>query len=90
LTVGALEPLGIYSGPEMLYTYPNGDVCYIVSVMWICRDFSGEMLEETDETAALGWFDLADLPAGISPPSRRPLRDLLEKLKNQERGRKLG
>jgi len=75
LVAGRLELLGVYSGDEMMFTYPNGDEVYIVGVTYVCGDFRGEPAAETDETLELRWFDLRELPDGITPPDVRPLRD---------------
>ena len=41
LLPGKLEFLGIYSGPEMDYVYPNGDQVSIIGMYFTCTDFSG-------------------------------------------------
>jgi 8-oxo-dGTP pyrophosphatase MutT (NUDIX family) len=42
-----LELLGLFSGEDMRYTYPNGDKVSIIGINYICSDFSGELLSET-------------------------------------------
>ncbi|MCL2409758.1 MAG: NUDIX hydrolase [Oscillospiraceae bacterium] len=78
LVANSLELLGVFSGEDMLYTYPNGDEVYIVSIVYVCNDFSGELLPETDETLELRWFDLDNIPNDIGPPDRRPLKAFVE------------
>lgn len=73
--------MGIYSGEDMLYTYPNGDQVYIVGTYWICTQFAGEEKIDYSEVSALQWFDLDNLPEKISPPSQRPLCDFVSKMK---------
>ncbi len=73
LTANALTLLGVFSGEDMLYTYPNGDKVSIVGIYYVCNDFSGEMLKVTDETVDLQWFDIDHLPKNISHPDKRPL-----------------
>lgn len=73
LVAGKLSLLGVFTGKEMLYTYPNGDQAYIIGISYICEDFSGELLAETNETAELRWFDVNRLPEEISPPVRKPM-----------------
>ncbi|MCL2351971.1 MAG: NUDIX hydrolase [Firmicutes bacterium] len=77
LVAGNLELLGIFSGEDMLYTYPNGDEVYIVDAVYICSEFSGELLPETDETSELRWFDIYGIPDEISPPDRNALKKFL-------------
>ena len=81
LTANSLELLGVFSGENMMYTYPNGDEVCIVSIIYICRDFSGEMLPETDETSELKWFDINNLPKDINPTDVEPTVAFIEYIK---------
>jgi len=72
LIANTLEFLGVFSGKDMAYTYPNGDQVNLVSVVYICRDFSGELLLETEETLELKWFDIKELPKEISSSDKKP------------------
>ena len=81
LTANKLELLGVFSGENMMYTYPNGDEVYIVGINYVCRDFSGELLPETDETSELKWFDTDNLPDDISPLDIEPLKAFIEYVK---------
>ena len=81
LRANELELLGVFSGKDMFYTYPNGDQIYIIGIDYICRDFSGALLPETDEILELNWFDIHDLPQEISPPDRRPLSAFVDWVK---------
>ena len=78
LIANKLELLGVFSGENMMYTYPNGDEVYIVGINYVCRDFSGELLSETDETLELRWFEISKLPENISPPDKEPLMAFIE------------
>ncbi|MCL2461896.1 MAG: NUDIX hydrolase [Defluviitaleaceae bacterium] len=78
LTAGKLELLGVFSGNDTMYAYPNGDQVYIIDVAYVCRDFSGELLPETDETAELKWFDIGEIPENISPPDIKPMAAFVE------------
>jgi len=68
LIANKLELFGVFSGDNGMHTYPDGNEVYIVSITYICCDFSGEMLPETDETLELKWFDIDDLPEDIFSP----------------------
>ena len=81
LIAGKLELLGVFSGEHMMYTYPNGDKVCIVGINYVCRDFTGELLPETDETSELKWFDIDNLPQNISPPDIEPLNAFFEYMK---------
>ena len=70
LTVCSLELIGVFSGKELFYTYPNGDMVRNESVAYLCEDYSGELIKQTDETADLQWFMIDELPENISPPDK--------------------
>lgn len=53
LTANSLELLGVFSGEELHYTYPNGDRACIVEILYICRDFAGVLLPEKAEILEL-------------------------------------
>ncbi|MDR1532091.1 MAG: GNAT family N-acetyltransferase [Clostridiales bacterium] len=79
LTANTLELLGVFSGKETRYIYPNGDEAYIVSVVYICRDYSGSLKAQESEVSELRWFSIDSLPDGISPPVKPIIRAYLEK-----------
>jgi len=81
LIANSLEFLCISSGEDMLYTYPNGDMAYIIGIYYVCRDFSGELSSETDEVLELKWFDIDDLPKEVGKPERFALKSFLEYIK---------
>lgn len=83
LTAGALEQLGVFSGKELFYTYPNGDMVSIVDVVYLCEDFSGEMKRQTDEMSDLQWFEIDNLPDNISPPTIPALTRCVEVLRER-------
>lgn len=68
LTAGSIELFMINSGPEVHYIYPNGDEVSNVEIIYICRDWSGEPKAADGELTELRFFDVADIPAEISPP----------------------
>lgn len=84
LIANKLELIGVFSGENMLYTYPNGDKVYIIGISYLCDDFSGKPLVETDETTDLQWFDIDSLPTNISPPVIEPLKCCVELLKSRQ------
>ena len=46
-------------------TYANGDVCQYVSLTFRCTYLSGDARVGDDESTAVGWFGLDDLPADL-------------------------
>ncbi|MBE1442653.1 NUDIX hydrolase [Paenibacillus sp. OAS669] len=81
LVANKLELLGIFSGDDRMYTYPNGDEVYLIGIIYVCNDFSGELLSDTDETLELKWFDIDNLPQEISPPNIKPLESFVQFIK---------
>ena len=84
LTACSLELLGVFSGKELFYTYPNGDMVSNVNIAYLCEDFTGDAMNQTDETTDLKWFRLDELPEDISPPVIPALKRCVEVLR--ERG----
>jgi len=69
LTANKLTLLGIFSGPEMHHIYPDGNEVYIIDVVFLCDDFSGELVRQEEECLDLRWFEFDDIPQNISPPA---------------------
>ncbi len=77
LTANSIELFGVFSGKETHYIYPNGDEVSNIDIVYICKDYSGELKEQESEVEELMFFDIKDLPENISPP----IKMALEKLK---------
>jgi 8-oxo-dGTP pyrophosphatase MutT (NUDIX family) len=67
LEIGEMSLFGVFSGPELYYKYPNGDEVYNVTVMYLSRDWRGEV-KLNDEHTEWEWFAARELPGDISPP----------------------
>ena len=61
LEAGPLELLSVFSGPETLHTYPDGNTVAWVTVLYLCRSFSGRCVAG-DDAADVGWFRPGELP----------------------------
>ena len=75
LRAGELTLFGVYSGPESHFYYPNGDEVSYVEIVYLCRDYTGELKPQPDEVDELRWFAADALPENISPSIRRGLLD---------------
>ncbi len=73
LTAGEMALFGVFSGKETHYVYPNGDEVSNVDIVYLCKDFSGELRAQADEVEALRFFPADALPEKLSPPIRMPL-----------------
>jgi len=83
LIANELKLFGVFSGGNMMYTYPNGDEVYIVGVVYTCNDFSGELLPQADEVLELKWFDIDDLPEDISPIDTEAIKAFVEHMQKE-------
>ena len=73
LTARSLELLGVFSGRDMHYVYPNGDEVYNVDFVFFCRDWSGALQCQEGEVEELRFFPWDQLPADLSAPIRTRL-----------------
>ena len=83
LTAMSLQLLGVFTGKDTFYTYPNGDKVCIVDIVYLCDDFAGRLITETDETTDLRWFPLDKLPENISPPIVSALDKCVKIIRNR-------
>ena len=69
LEIGEMSLFGVFSGPELFYQYPNGDEVHSVSIVYLSRDWHGEV-KLNDEHTEWCWFIANEIPEDISPPIR--------------------
>ena len=70
LTCGEMTYLTNLSGKEFYYEYPNGDAGYAAAVIFICREFKGEMRVQEEEVVEQRFFPIDSLPSEIDPRKR--------------------
>lgn len=78
LIANSLELFGIFSGKDTHYIYPNGDEVSNVDIVFICRDYSGELILQKDEVDELKFFHVEEIPKEISPPLKIVLNKWIE------------
>ncbi len=78
LTAHKLELFGVFSGVNMHHIYPNGDEVSNVDIVFLCREFSGELTIDGDEVLDLAWFLPDQLPEAIAPMNVEPLEAYLK------------
>jgi 8-oxo-dGTP pyrophosphatase MutT (NUDIX family) len=76
LEVGEMSLFGVFSGPELYYKYPNGDEVYNVSIVYLARDWTGD-IQLNHEHTEWKWFAARDIPDDCSPP----IKPILEQFK---------
>ena len=73
LQIWNLRPFGFGCDPEFeTITFPNGDVCQFFAMMFDTESFDGEARATDEESRALAWIPLNDLPT-VLPNMRRSL-----------------
>jgi 8-oxo-dGTP pyrophosphatase MutT (NUDIX family) len=69
LILDELKWFDLFSGQELIYQLPHGDIVVNVTATYLSRQFGG-ILEVSEEGSQLRFFDLHKLPLDISPPDR--------------------
>ena len=82
IEIGELELFGIYSGEDRIITYPNGDICCVTSVVFRCKEYHGEIQNNTDEALEHRFFDKANIPDNINEFDKRYLADWVKNSQN--------
>lgn len=57
-----MQLLGVFSGPEFFFEYPNGDQLHSVVILYKASGVSGEMKMTDGESLDLAYFPLDQLP----------------------------
>lgn len=84
LVAGTLHPFGHASDPRVeIVTLPNGDVCHYQAVLFHCREISGEMRADPQETPELRWVDVE---SGPPPPMMPHVRATVEAFRRHRAG----
>ena len=69
-----MELFGIFSGPELHFTYPNGDEVSNVDHVFLCTSYSGTLRPQLDEVEELRFFAWDELPEDTVSMNRPALR----------------
>ena len=75
ITAYALKLFGIYSGPDRIIHYPNGDVVYSVSVIFRTKHYDGAISDEDSEVLEHRFFSRDEVPENLFPPDKDPIID---------------
>jgi ADP-ribose pyrophosphatase YjhB (NUDIX family) len=68
--------LGLYTGPDFDWTYPNGDQAQIISICFACRVIGGNLAPDRHEFLEVGFYPPTELPP-LMPRYLRILDDAL-------------
>lgn len=69
---------GVFSGKETHYIYPNGDEVSNVDIVYICRDYSGELRCQKGEVDELKFFEIDKIPNNLSKPIEMALKQYIK------------
>ncbi len=83
LSLGQIDLFGVFSGLDFYYVYPNGDQVYNVSIVYLSRDFHGD-INRNDEHTRFRFFSPDELPKVISPPVCPVLRQWVASIQDTE------
>jgi len=78
LIAHSLELLGVFSGEELHYIYPNGDEISCIDITYICKNYTGEAKADHIESREVKFFPIDNLPENISPGNIPVLRKYVE------------
>ena len=81
LVAEELEFFCVNSGPQAHYVYPNGDEVSNFEIVYLCRQYSGEMKNTDGEMEELRFFPPKEIDMEMmSPPIRPVIQRYLEQL----------
>ena len=78
LMAHSLTLFGVFSGKETHYIYPNGDEVSNVDIVYICKNYEGELKCQIGEVEDLRFFDIDNIPENISYQIAMPLNKYIE------------
>ena len=81
LVAKRLELFKVYSGEITHYVYFNGDEIYGVDLVYICKEYEGELKPQKEEVNRLFFMDLDNMPEKMSIRNKQIIIDLKNYLK---------
>lgn len=73
----------VNSGPESHYVYPNGDEVSNIELIYICKEYHGQLKARQGEIEEARFFDIREIkPDMISPPIRKVFERLRAEWEN--------
>ncbi|MGW2842931.1 NUDIX hydrolase [Streptomyces sp. NPDC001493] len=70
IEVGDLELVGIFSGQNFYYKYPNGDEIFKVTIVYSAPLLPSEVRPDRSEVLELSYFDVGRLPDNLFDQER--------------------
>jgi len=66
LFIFSLKLLGVFSGDKYYFKLENGDEIFSVTAVYFCKDYTGNLKIDGDESLALEYFDVTELPLDLT------------------------
>ncbi|MBQ8449245.1 MAG: NUDIX hydrolase [Clostridia bacterium] len=77
LIANKLSLFGVFSGKDTHYIYPNGDEVSNIDIVYICKDYSGELRCQAGEVNDLKFFEKDNIPDNLFKPIEKVLKSYL-------------
>lgn len=81
IRVSNMDLFGIYTGEDRLITYPNGDVCFVTSIVFITSTYEGSIVDQESEVIEHRFFSSENIPNEINDFDRVYISDWISKKK---------
>ena len=78
-----LSLLGVFSGKELHNIYPNGDEVSNIDIVFICKNYEGNLKCQAGEVENLKFFDISNLPDDIFKPNIPAIEEYITKHKTR-------
>ncbi len=78
IIVRSMELFGIYTGEDRFITYPNGDICYVTSIVFKTKQYEGEIINQKSEVLEHRFFERSNLPSEINEFDKVYINDWLK------------
>lgn len=82
LELNELNWFGLFSGKELIYQIPNGDVVVNVTAVYTSRKFKEKLKVDKEQGYEVRFFNLNEIPKDLSPPDKPVINQYLRSLEN--------
>lgn len=66
LTLGKLELFKLLSGKDCIIEYPNGDICFGPGIVFITKEYEGDIVNDPEEVVEHRFFKRTELPDNLN------------------------
>lgn len=80
LVANGFNLVGVFSGPDFYFQYPNGDEVYTVIHLYVAKNVRGTLEMKDDESLKLTYFSKNELPDHLEKRTKMLLSNLEDTL----------